>query len=284
MITTDAWAFLNISHPVCAWAAYRGVLVFTRPDPGFLSIWTLSMIQSDDQHRIQRELSLEIQRAAYYPKRVSRLKGMYCFTDLRSAEQAMKWGGHFKPQYLAELSLAEARKVSGRLDSNWITFELQEPPFPPRALNAYWSGLPHPQHEPIWETLVEGRLVVLGTDLRERAYALVERYMPFSTAFLEASRVAAWAGSDLGNSTGWVHEEGDDLVFDYIMDMEDATNEKFLERLGTLRAEGHPMRPEAVQAFADDNVRLPDLRPLSFRRPKALLPFMAKASRAGPDQ
>jgi hypothetical protein len=24
-------------------------------------------------------------------------------------------------------------------------------------------------------------------------------------------------------STGWVHEEGDNLVFDYIMDMEDAT-------------------------------------------------------------
>jgi hypothetical protein len=88
----------------------------------------------------------------------------------------------------------------------------------------------------------------------------------------------------LGNSTGWVHEEGDDLVFDYIMDMEDATNETFLERFGTLRAEGHPMRPEAVQAFADDNVRLPDLRPLSFRRPKVLLPFMAKASRAEPDQ
>jgi hypothetical protein len=284
MITTDAWAFLNISHPVCAWAAYRGVLVSARPDPGFLSIWTLSMIQSDDQHRIQRELSLEIQRATYYPKRVSRLKGMYCFTDLRSAERAMKWGGRFNPQYLAELSLAEASKVSGKLDSNWITFELQEPPFPPRALNAYWSGLPHPQHEPIWETLVEGRLIVLGTDLRERAYALVERYMPFSTAFLEVSRVAAWAGSDLGNSTGWVHEEGDDLVFDYIMDMEDATNEKFLDRFGALRAEGHPMRPEAVQAFADDNVRLPDLRPLSFRRPKALLPFMAKASRAGPDQ
>jgi hypothetical protein len=86
------------------------------------------------------------------------------------------------------------------------------------------------------------------------------------------------------DSTGWVHEEGDNLVFDYIMDMEDATSEKFLERLGALRAEGHPMRPEAVQAFADDNVRLPDLRPLSFRRPKALLPFMAKASRAGPDQ
>lgn len=237
------------------------------------------MIQSDDQHRIERELSLEIQRAAYYPKRVSRLKGMYCFTDLASAERAMSWGNHFKPQYLAELSLAEARAVSGRLDSNWITFELREPPFSPYALNAYWSGLPHPQHEPVWETLVEGRLIVLGTDLRERAYALVERYMPYSTALLEAARVAAWAGSDLGNTTGWVREEDDDLVFNYIMDMEDATNEKFLERLDALRAEGHPMRPDAIQAFAEDKVRLPDLRPLSFRRPKALLPFMAKASR-----
>jgi hypothetical protein len=269
MLSTDAWAFLNIAHPVCAWATYRGVLVSALADPGFLSIWALSMIQSNDVNRIQREISLEIHRASFYPKKTSRLKGMYCFTDLKNAEAAMGWGGHFKHQYLAELSLSESRKVSTRLDSNWITFSLKEPPFDAYALNAYWSGLPHTEHEPVCETLVEGRMIVLGTQLRERAYELVHRYMPYSVALLEASRVAAWAGSDLGNSAGWVHEDGDDLVFDYLMGMRDATNPDFLERLGRLRAEGHPMRPEAIQAFAEDKVRLPDLRPLSFRRPKA---------------
>jgi hypothetical protein len=277
MLSTDAWAFLNITHPMCAWATYRGVLVSVRPDPGFISIWALSMIQSGDPNRVQREVTLEIHRAHFYPKKVSRLKGMYCFTDLKSAEAAINWGAHFKPEYLAELSLSESERVSTRLDSNWITFGLKESPFDAYALNAYWSGLPHPDHEPVWETLVEGRMIVLGTHLRERAYQLVHRYMPYSTALLEASRVAAWAGSDLGNTTGRIHEDGDDLVFDYLMDMRDATDPDFLERLGRLRAEGHPMRQEAVQAFAEDRVRLPDLRPLSFRRRKAELPFMRRA-------
>jgi hypothetical protein len=278
MLTADAWAFLNISHPVCAWATYRGVLVSGRPDPGFMSVWALSMIQGGDPNRVQWEITLEAHRANFYPKKVSRLKGMYCFTDLRSAEAAMHWGSHFKPEYIAELSLSESQRVSTRLDSNWITFNLKEPPFGAYALNAYWSGLPHPEHEPIWETLVEGRMIVLGTHLRERAYELVHKYMPYSAAILEASRVAAWAGSDLGNTTGWVHEDGDDLVFDYLMDMRDANNPDFLERLQRLREEGHPMRPEAVQAFAEDKVRLPDLRPLSFRKPKADLPFMRKVA------
>jgi hypothetical protein len=74
---------------------------------------------------------------------------MYCFTDLKNAEAAMGWGGHFKHQYLAELSLSESRKVSTRLDSNWITVSLKEPPFDAYALNAYWSGLPHTEHEPV---------------------------------------------------------------------------------------------------------------------------------------
>jgi hypothetical protein len=104
MLATDAWAFLNITHPVCAWATYRGSLVSIRPEPGFLSIWSLSMIQSGDLHRIHREVSLEVHRAQFYPKQVTRLKGMYCFTDLKSAEAAMKWGSHFRPEYLAELN------------------------------------------------------------------------------------------------------------------------------------------------------------------------------------
>jgi hypothetical protein len=34
MLTTDAYAFLNINDPVCAWATYRRVLVSAPEEPG----------------------------------------------------------------------------------------------------------------------------------------------------------------------------------------------------------------------------------------------------------
>src|ERR1700733_9934535 len=175
MLTTDAWAFLNIANPVCAWATYRSVLVSVPPDPGYISVWTASMLKSGDPKRIQCELMLERHRAKFFPQRVSRLKGMYCFTDLESAERALKWGSHFRAENLAELSLAHAER-GDRVDSNWITYsEIENSPDPSAVMDSYWSGKPYPHEVPIWEVLVEGRLIVLGVDLRERAYDLIQR-------------------------------------------------------------------------------------------------------------
>ncbi|WP_377828313.1 hypothetical protein ACFKHW_30795 [Bradyrhizobium lupini] len=65
------------------------------------------------------------------------------------------------------------------------------------------------------------------------------------------------------------------------MDMKDAHDPVFLERLGELRKSGHPMRPEAILAFAEDKVRLPDLRPFGFRRPVSDFPYLDPFSRDG---
>ena len=161
MLTTDAWAYLNVRHPVCAWAAYRGVLVAAPTDPGFLSVWSASLMKSDNSSRVQREVELEVQRQRYFPNLISRLTGIYCFTDLRSAELALHWGNagnHFRAEYLVELSLAEATLSAVRHDANWIAFPTQED-----WHLSYWQGLPHPDHEPVWEVLASGRLYVLGT-------------------------------------------------------------------------------------------------------------------------
>jgi hypothetical protein len=248
MLSTDAYAFLNIRDPVCAWATYRSVLVCAQPRPGFLSVWSAGILRMDDAARINRELVLESVRASQFPERISRLRGMFCFLDVTSAEKACSWStgpnSHFRPEFLAELSLSEAGERRDRLDSNWISFA-------PRTDQGYlttidwvphcWAGTPYPGHTPVWETLIDGRLIVLGTTLKERAYQIIKTNFPASLAFLEIGRQAAWVGSDLGNVFAYLREDGDDLVLEYALDMRDAEDPAFLEKLQQLKQDGHPI-------------------------------------------
>jgi hypothetical protein len=271
-LKTDGWAYLNIANPLCAWAAYRGALVSIPSEPGFISVWSASLLKSGSIDRIAREAAIERCRAQFYPQRVSRLRGMYCFDDLGSAERALEWGAHFRVSNLAELSFAEVAR-GDRLDSNWITHgDFSDPQN--AASFGYWSGQEFPGREPVWETLVEGRIYVLGTSLRERAYELVERHMPDATPLLEIGRVAAWIGYDVGAVFAFLRDAGEYVDLNYCMSMADAENPDFLKKLEALRASGHPFRPEASKAFAEDRVRMPDLRPFGFRKLKSELPFV----------
>lgn len=54
MLKTDVWCYLNLENPVCAWAAYRGILVQTPQQPGFISVWIASMLVCNNFTRIER--------------------------------------------------------------------------------------------------------------------------------------------------------------------------------------------------------------------------------------
>ena len=71
-------------------------------------------------------------------------------------------------------------------------------------------------------------MIVLGTELRQRAYETIKREFPRRLALLEIARLAAWAESDLGNIRAWLHDEGDNVALHYLMDMRDANDPKFL--------------------------------------------------------
>jgi hypothetical protein len=273
---TDAYAFLNINHPPCAWATYRGKLVCAPSEPGFLSVWTAGTMRAENPARIGRELILEHARLAQFPDRVSRLRGMYCFLDIESAERACaSWASsanHFRAEYLAELHLGEAGPRRDRLDSSWITHApvngrgfLTEVAWIP----SYWAGEPYPNATPIWETLVEGRMIVLGTSLRERAYAAIKSHFPESLMFLEIALQAAWIGSDLGNVCAWLGQDGAELVLKYYMDMRDAENPDVLGALEQLKRSSHPINcADMAPHIAQDSFgNTPDLRSFGFRRP-----------------
>ncbi|WP_289297955.1 hypothetical protein [uncultured Reyranella sp.] len=284
MPKTDAWAFLDIRNPLCAWNVYRGTLV-SPPDPdGYVSVWAAALLRrakDGDLGLLRREAALEHVRVTGFPDRISRLRGLYCFVDRDSAERALAWGrspNHFHVQFVAELSLAEAKPNWVRLDSNWLTYAALTDSGAFADLSwipAYWTGAPMPDRVPIWETVVNGRAIVLGTELRERAYSVLRSKFPDSLLMLEIGRQAAWIGSDLGNCTGWLHaiENPDELALDYLMDMRDAGNEAFLTKLQELQKSEHSVNWADIgpQIEKGNLGKTPDLRPLSFRIPKAVL-------------
>lgn len=278
-LDTDAWAFLNISNPICAWATYRASLLTAPKFGGHISIWYASVLKKEGKRLFEIELSLEKCRSYFFADHVSRLRGMFCFRDLASAESALQWGGHFRADYLAELSTYYAKRASGPYDANWISFaalEDSEVSFPEDWPHRYWKGERSPFAEPIWETLIEGELMVLGTALRERAYSVIKSHFPDSLMFLELGRQAAWVGSRLTNVSAYLFKAGEnELECIYLMDMRDANNHSFLQRLGRLAEEGHPINRADMKPHIENDSfgRTMDLSRMHFRFEGQNLPF-----------
>ena len=276
MLTTDAYAFLDIDNPLCAWATYRGTLVSAPQKAGSVSVWSAGLMRSFNSGRVNLELVIEDVRKDQFPQRISRLRGMFCLPDRESAERACSWNvekkTHFQPEYLTELNLSEATVQRDRLDANWITYaSISEDSYLSNNswIHSYWSGEEYPGQTPIWETLVEGRLLVLGTDIRHRAYSAIRSEFPTSLMLLEIARMAAWMGSDLGSISASIGVEQDEICLNYVMNMVDANNPEFLEKVKSLIESGHPINRADMQPQIEQGTfgNVPDLRRYGFRHP-----------------
>ena len=232
----------------------------------FISWWHAGLLR--DQMNRERELALERVRKQDFPERISRLHGMYCFLEKTSADRAVAWGWHFRPKNLAELSLVEATGQDQLLDANWITY------FDPRANNPddewmhqYWRGEPHPNAEPVWEVLVEGKVIILGTGLRERAYKAVESHWPDSLPLLEMSRLGACIGSNIGTINVFMSDSDQCHEVKFMMDERDVENPGFRAKLKKLVESGHSVNRAALAAYyeQDRSVRSPDMTRFQFR-------------------
>ena len=217
-------------------------------------------------------MHLERVREQHFPQKISRLVGMFCFLDSACADRAMDWPGHFCKENLAELNLSEAAGRD-RLDANWIAHAsavgLNE-----EWMLRYWQGEPYPDAAPVWETLVRGKVVVLGTGLRERAYQVVKAHWPGSLMLLEVSRLGAWIGSDIGSIGVFMAEGPRDYEFKFLLNMCDAGDERFLERLRQFMSGDHPVNwadigPHYAQGSFGST---PDMTPYGFRFPRADVP------------
>ena len=193
-LDTDAFVYLNVENPFVAWATYRGILVTPpKEHQGVVSVWYADLLQQAGSGHWITEIDLEELRGDKFPDRNSRLTGFFCFPDINSAKAApLLWNSGAKDYYkldnLAEINLSQA---SGHyfLDSNWITYSRGADLDPNEWMESYWLGLPYPGEKPVWETIVEGRAIVLGTELRNKAYEVVGACWPDSLAILELSRL-----------------------------------------------------------------------------------------------
>ena len=266
---TAGFAFLDIARPYVAWAVYRGVLITPQKTPSaggrFVSWWWTSLLRY--KTHLKRELELEQVRKRQFPDRVSRIVGLYCFLDKACADQALVWDGHFRPDNLAELSLAESTQGGQLLDANWISSgTLEVDGRHADWMERYWSGEPYPEAQPVWETLVKGKVSVLGTDLRDRAYEVVKHCWPESLMLLEISRMGAWLGSNIGTINVIMAETAAEYKFDFLLDMRDAQNPDFIERLQRLMASGHPVNWVDIKPHYERGTfgRTPDMTPFQF--------------------
>lgn len=261
----EAFAFLDVTHPVVAWGVYRGVLVSARAEDHLhgapLSMMFAGMVQCQNNTRLQNEFLIEKVRAERFPAMTSRLTGMFFFTDPQCAQHAESWGGHFKRSNLAQLEVYPSRPATV-VDSNWVTYA----PVDANGrivgdsnswIESYWSGMPF-NNAPVWETIVDGRAVVWGTEVRERAYDLLRQKFPNALDTLEVARIAAHLGSNLGQSSAWLTQPSPDCFeLAYYMDFRDAENPEFLARLKEYEG------PRNVRDLAPGKATfgLPDFRP-----------------------
>lgn len=260
-----AFAYLDIEHPTVAWSAYRGVLVsaYAAPPAGSspVSMMVAGMLLTRNASRLKNELQIELVRQLKHPYIPSRLGAMYFFDTEAQALRAVAegWGDYFQPENLVEIELYETAPLA-RFDSNWIThapLDVNGHLSSTEWVSNYWAGEPYPRAEPLWEILANGRAVICGTTLRQRAYELLKCRWPRSVALLEVARIAAQLGSDLGQLKAFlVPDEYGRLTLQFFIDMRDSDDESFLNRITCYDGP----RNHADLSVGDESFYVPDLR------------------------
>jgi hypothetical protein len=210
-----AFVYLDVDYPPVAWLAYRGVLNscdIGTANPGNLSLFLMDAVQRGLNSTLRREGVLEGFRLKEYPSFISRLKCVYAWPTLDMATRGSQGRGKFQEKNLVAIAPRNNNYRRQEHDSNWITdFDS----LPIDTGRKYWVGAT--TKAPLMECLLSGSFHILGTSVRERAYATIKRTNPNSLAMLELSRLAAVFESDLGSSSPWIKREGERLIATFII-------------------------------------------------------------------
>lgn len=273
-ITLDAgmsgYMHLNIGNPAIAWLVYRGTLeTIKETGPGFMSYWARAITASSPE-RIQREVRVELARERFAPHAISRLRGLYIFPDKEASDRAVReWGFH--PSLMAEVVIHPGSRVT-RYDSAWITNRNDS--ISDEESAAYVLGLPYDDN-PHWEYLVEGKVDVLGTELRSHARDVVYRHWPKAKGLLELARLGAELETSLGQIVPFARAEGEDIVLDFLIRALELKDPVFLSQLGSHINNAKPGTVDfaALNDFdKDGGLGTPDLTASTIRIPRTAWP------------
>lgn len=199
------YCFLDLEHPAVAWAVMRGMLVSAdyaaSPAPGFISFMQAGIIGSLNSRRLFNELLLETVRQNFFPRQVSRLRGMFFFRSRDEAEARIgdpEWPLYFEPKNLLELELCYEKTFTD-VDANWITYapvdeDGRTPITDLQWGHRYWAGETY-NDSPVWERIAKGVALVLDEQVRRRCYDYVLGLFPASHIPILMARLAAEAGT-----------------------------------------------------------------------------------------
>ncbi|MGE3977055.1 MAG: hypothetical protein AB7F94_05650 [Nitrospira sp.] len=238
-----------------------------------LSYWPLGLLKKRDRIPLLKELRLEEIRREFYPHQVSRLHGLYVWGDQDSAVRGQqRWGTvagtHFQPEYLVEVSFTYS--ALSRVDTTWIDECLLPDTIPfdendVDLMHSYWKGDPYLESDPLGEYIVEGRGVIWGTALREKAYEILEQQAPLSLGQLELGRIAVKLGSELYHIAPYIQRTGKTkFMVRYFFDGRQQNND-FMRILGRhiAKADGSAINWHAINLLKETTYLL-DLQHLSF--------------------
>lgn len=256
MSTFEGHIYLDHHYPPVLWNIVRGgfdsVDVLPEGENNFaISVSLASMLQNSSTSRLLAELSLELVRKTVAPDSVSRLRGIFVFSDVDSISRIWdcnKWGGHFINEYLADVGVWA--KKSTKVDAAWIEDIISSegallPDWQSAAIN-YWSGRPKSEVAPIWEVIVEGRFCIWSMHSKEEALKEISAIWPNSLGLLVHSMNCLGLGSHDGQCFPGLVSTERGLSLDHYLRMVDSKKSSFIERLTKLPSEnskffaGHP--------------------------------------------
>ncbi|MFA7319108.1 MAG: hypothetical protein WC022_00715 [Parcubacteria group bacterium] len=224
---------LNLDNPIVAWEVCRGRIISCDKieDKSFnpLSFWYVEYLRRilSNTNTSKNETKLEIFRQQYFPKEVSRLKGLYLFESLETAKQAkVDWD---MQGVIAEVILKNNEHIT-KVDAKWITENLpslEESDW----MMKYWSGQQYNEF-PHWELIVSGELEIVDKKLIHEAYENVAIKWPASIPLLKLSIIASVLESELGHIVPIILEEQIGICeVTYIINMGDMNRSSFLQKL-----------------------------------------------------
>ena len=99
---------------------------------------------------------------------------------------------------------------------------------------------------------------------------VVKEYWPDSLMWLEISRLGAWLGSNIGTINVFMAETTEGHECRFLLDMGDAEEPSFLERIKQLR-KSHPVNIDNIKPhYEQDSFGCtPDMTPFQFSVPRA---------------
>ena len=236
----NKYVFLDIDDFAVAWEVYCGRLISVEESSVDgripMSSWMTSRVKKD-RNWLHNEMIMENIRRTYYPSQISRLRGMYFFEDKETAIRAsLEWNdGRFKPDRLAEVEFLSGSTIT-KVDHNWIFDNMNNVINPSNQsdmewIHKYWQGKTVGR-EPLWELLVMGKAMILGTELRTKAYETIAQRQPKALGLLEISRIAWDLGYNFGHVATWLVKDPAEPFFEiqYGHDENDANNDEFIKK------------------------------------------------------